>query len=219
MLVRHRARVRCFYNPPRSASTRCSVAPPSRLYSDAILSSALCAVTRTYVSALERFMEREWIVERWSDKGAGFWSREGRQGYMHLTFVSRHRSTVAARVGCLLSPRHVPLCGIPAPWRENDRVSEGSDIDDGRYGACAARERDADVMCGTVGGGKVEREMGVGMCVYLVFGLDVKLDLFARQGADSRKAPLLAWWVEEGRRGRRWYLMFMVVVLGRWLWG
>ena len=28
-------------NPPRSANTRCKVAPPSRLYSEAILSSAL----------------------------------------------------------------------------------------------------------------------------------------------------------------------------------
>ena len=56
-------------------------------------------------------------------------------------------------------------------------------------------------------------------CVYLVFGLDVKLDLFARQGADSRKPPLLACGVEEGRRGLRPYLIFMVVVLRRWWWG
>ena len=34
-------------NPPRSANTKCNVAPPSRLYSDAILSSAL------YVAAYE----------------------------------------------------------------------------------------------------------------------------------------------------------------------
>ena len=38
--------------------------------------------------------------------------------------------------------------------------------------------------------GKVER--GVWVCVYLVFGLDVKLDLFPRQGADSRMGPSLA---------------------------
>ena len=64
------------------------------------------------------------IVERWSDKRAGVWSCEGREGYIGLTFVSRHRSTAAARVGCLLFPRHVPLCGIPAGWRQKDRVSE-----------------------------------------------------------------------------------------------
>lgn len=62
--------------------------------------------------------------------------------------------------------------------------------------------------------GKVER--GVWVCVYLVFRLDVKLDLFARQGADSREPPLLACGVEEGRRGVRPYLIFMMAVLGRW---
>ena len=61
--------------------------------------------------------------------------------------------------------------------------------------------------------GKVER--GVRVCVYLVFGLDVKLDLFTCQGTDSRKHQLSACGVEEGRRGLKSYLMFMVLVLRR----
>ena len=152
MLVPHWTRVRCFYNPPRSASTRCSVAPPSRLYSDAILSSALCVVIYAYISTLEPIQkERKKDFERWSNNVDLF---------MKLTFVSRQRSIAAARVECLLFPRHVPLCGIPAPWRKTIVLAIVLAIVDG---ACAALGRNADIMYETVGG--EGREMCVGMCV------------------------------------------------------
>ena len=112
-----------------------------------------CAWKYMHISAsvLDPCKKKEKEFERWSDKGARYWSCEGKERYMNLTFVSRHKSVAAARVGCLLFPRHVPLCGIPAPWRVRHRVSKC-------FGycrwACAARGRNADIMYGTVGRGR-----------------------------------------------------------------
>ena len=94
------------------------------------------------------------------------------------------------------------------------RISGGLAIVDGAY---AALGRKWDVCMGLLGG--EGRERCEGICMHLVFGLDIKLDFFTRQGAHSKRVPLLACGLEEGRRGRRSYLMFMVVVLELWLWG
>lgn len=49
--VRDTVKARNYAIPPRRASTKCSVAPPSRLYSEAVLSSALQQIASASASA------------------------------------------------------------------------------------------------------------------------------------------------------------------------
>ena len=98
------------YCPPLSASTKCNVAPPSRLYSAAVFSSVL----RTLLDQLSCHVAL--IPNSSSDLGL----RRTVCECLVLTFASHRRSTAAGPVGYPPSLPHAPLSlrrGIRARYR------------------------------------------------------------------------------------------------------
>lgn len=97
------------HRPPRRARTRCNVAPPSRLYSSAVLSSFL----QFHVSC-------------------GIASRENRRRH---TFAFLRRLNAVGLVECLLFLRLVPLCGRPEVCGLLDSFLRLIGVGGGKYGS------------------------------------------------------------------------------------
>ena len=87
-------------NPPRSANTKCNVAPPSRLYSDAILSSALHQpANHETVSAQRSFPEKPQKIQSVRGKEREGKGRKGkeREGIYPAPPLQRGAAAVRAR--------------------------------------------------------------------------------------------------------------------------
>ena len=112
-----------------------------------------------------------------------------------LTSACLRRSNAAVGAGCLPSPRRAPLCAGPVYAQVSSQRS-GQSGERGRGGAVAVFQRATVAMsrgfalfCFSLAavGFALLRFARLGMVrrSYLVVGLDVQLDLFAGQGADS----------------------------------